>query len=259
MNNQKEIDGPVVIGGVGGSGTRIVAELLKRIGFFMGSKTNSANDNLEFANLFFNYNEGTFRNIISNKNLTFQKLSEFEQLIFNSDQLKLSNYIGWGWKNPPSHIYLDFLSQYFKNLKYIFVIRNGLDMAYSKNQNQLINWGSFFNVSMPKSPNLQPKASLEYWRKANQRAINLGNTLLGERFFVIKYEDLCENPQREISRLINFVDMSLENINIDELCSLIIKPETMGRYKQQDLSIFTKKDIESVRQFGFDIDTKDLS
>jgi hypothetical protein len=127
----------------------------------MGSKTNSANDNMEFANLFFNYNEETFRDIIRNKTIIFQKLSEFEQLIFNSDQLKLSNYIGWGWRNPLSHIYLDFLSQYFKNLKYIFIIRNGLDMAYSNNQNQLINWGSFFNVSIPKSPNLRKLGILD--------------------------------------------------------------------------------------------------
>ena len=31
---------PVVVGGVGGSGTRVIAQLLKTIGFYMGSDLN---------------------------------------------------------------------------------------------------------------------------------------------------------------------------------------------------------------------------
>ena len=43
---------PVVIGGVGGSGTRLIAECLKEAGYLMGADMNGANDNLWFTLLF---------------------------------------------------------------------------------------------------------------------------------------------------------------------------------------------------------------
>ena len=44
--------GPVVIGGVGGSGTRLIAQCLKETGFHIGTDLNVANDNLWFTLLF---------------------------------------------------------------------------------------------------------------------------------------------------------------------------------------------------------------
>ncbi|MBL4743417.1 MAG: hypothetical protein JKX87_02075, partial [Cycloclasticus sp.] len=41
----------VAIGGVGGSGTRLVAEICKECGVFIGSNLNKSNDNLSFPNL----------------------------------------------------------------------------------------------------------------------------------------------------------------------------------------------------------------
>ena len=43
---------PVAIGGVGGSGTRLIAQLLMELGVYMGSDRNDANDNLWFTLLF---------------------------------------------------------------------------------------------------------------------------------------------------------------------------------------------------------------
>ncbi|PZD96503.1 hypothetical protein DNH61_06760 [Paenibacillus sambharensis] len=255
MSSLNKIDGPVVIGGVGGSGTRVAAELLKRMGYFMGSSLNSANDNVDFANLFFNYNEGTYRSKITVQVID-QKLHEFQQRMLRSASLQTSKYTGWGWKNPPTHIYLDYLSHYFSNMKYILVIRNGLDMAYSRNQNQLRNWGRFFRVPLPKSPALLPRASLTYWVKANRRAIDLGSKLLGDRFIILRYEDLCAHPARELHKLVNFLNLDLGAVSMNELRSLIVKPASMGRYKHQDLSLFTSKDIASVRQLGFEVDAQ---
>ena len=40
---------PIAVGGVGGSGTRLVAELLTSLGVFMGGDLNDAGDNLWFT------------------------------------------------------------------------------------------------------------------------------------------------------------------------------------------------------------------
>src|SRR3954471_11566351 len=42
-------DDPVVIGGTGGSGTRVVARMLRTAGVFMGGRLNSADDALDLA------------------------------------------------------------------------------------------------------------------------------------------------------------------------------------------------------------------
>ncbi len=46
--DQFDLESPVVIGGLGGSGTRVVAEILNEVGYYIGNK-NYANDNLWFA------------------------------------------------------------------------------------------------------------------------------------------------------------------------------------------------------------------
>jgi len=45
-------EAPVAIGGVGGSGTRLIAQCLKELGYFIGSDLNESNDNLLFTALF---------------------------------------------------------------------------------------------------------------------------------------------------------------------------------------------------------------
>ena len=43
---------PIAVGGVGGSGTRVVANFLEMLGFDMGSDINESLDNLTFTLLF---------------------------------------------------------------------------------------------------------------------------------------------------------------------------------------------------------------
>jgi hypothetical protein len=43
--------GPVVVGGIGGSGTRVVAEVLRALGMYIGTDLNDASDNLWFTML----------------------------------------------------------------------------------------------------------------------------------------------------------------------------------------------------------------
>ncbi len=45
-------NGPVVIGGVGGSGTRVVAAILSTLGFHLGNDLNESMDNLWTTLLF---------------------------------------------------------------------------------------------------------------------------------------------------------------------------------------------------------------
>ncbi len=288
---------PVVVGGVGGSGTRVIAQILMDLGFYMGDDLNNANDNLWFT-LLFKRPKWFLRNLNGKGSEIFKALSIFEKAMLGCQKLTYSdmkfvtnaametafrgnNYlgagrgiwplmrvknmlrkkhadftkdIGWGWKEPNVHIYIEHINKHFKNMKYIHTMRLGIDMAYSNNQQQFYNWGPYYGIEVPDSSKLLPKASLNYWIKANQKVIALGEELLGDRFLIINFDEMCFNPQKDIERLISFLDIDRKGIDMDRLSKLIKIPKSIGRYNRHDLTIFTDQEINQVRNLGFEVE-----
>jgi len=291
---------PIVISGVGGSGTRVIAQILKEIGCYIGSDLNSALDNLWFT-LLFKRPKWFLKNHIANSSQIFTAVTIFEKLMFGdksltqteflillkaavewsifgnhfggigssgrgmwsfkrlhrmflSNKLNQNSYNGWGWKEPNTHIYLQYLIDYFPDMKFIHVMRNGLDMAFSRNQTQLNNWGSYFGIDIKSAANALPQLSLEYWVLANEQTIRVGAQLAPQRFLLINYEKLCLNPKIEILRLLDFLTVDTKSININHLQNLPQIPASMGRYKKQNLNLFTEQQINAVRKLGFEVE-----
>lgn len=296
MINKIQSSEPIVVGGVGGSGTRVIAQILREAGFFIGNDLNEAKDNLLFT-LLFKRPKWFIKNLNKNRSEVFKGLSIFEKsmtgtLDIQHDELKFimnavvgmafrgnnylganrglwpiwrflkmlrskhidsTAYVGWGWKEPNSHIYIEYLSKYFPKMKFILTIRHGIDMAYSKNQQQFYNWCGYFGIEIPETDNLLPKAALNYWIKANHRAIALGRDLLGKRFLVINFDEMCYLPRENVEKLIRFLGFDVESVDISRLCNLIKKPQSIGRYKTHDLGIFEKREISEVENLGFKV------
>jgi hypothetical protein len=306
--DQFYLSGPVAIGGVGGSGTRVVAQFLKELGFYIGDDLNAANDNLWFTLLLARskwFAESTKEDIsralsIFEKAMTGRLGPERDELGFliraaidfaffeyfhwaqtpvkrflkkigpvkwtlqmmyaakriftmtrTSHDHPLPN-IGWGWKEPCTYAYIEHLAQCFVNVKYIHVIRNGLDMAYSRNQGHLIAWGWRFGVQTPNSPALLPRASLDYWIRANEAAIAQGARILGDRFMVVNFDQLCLEPRDQVVRLIDFLELDPRSADVDRLCGLVSVPSSLGRHREHRPE-FSLDDIDAVRRLGFSV------
>jgi len=98
-------------------------------------------------------------------------------------------------------------------------------------------------------PALVPeKGYLDYWIKANKRAVGLGKRLLGRRFMLLSFEELCRSTKREIERLISFLDLDRRSVDIDRLCNIVKKPKSIGRYRDQDLGIFSQEAVRAVKE-----------
>lgn len=298
INESARQPGPVAVGGIGGSGTRLVAEILIRLGFYMGSDLNHANDNQWFTLLFkrpawFEKHARGKQSEISKGIAIFEKAMtgrldpgpaelafimkaavpmamrghdhlhhgrgywSFKRMknLLRSGGGKSARHIGWGWKEPNTHIYLEYLCDYFPSLKYIHVFRHGLDMAYSKNQAQLYNWGRLFGVEMPLSASLIPKASLKYWIEANRKAIMLGTRLLGDRFYQVNMDELCRHPEKGIHSLTGFLNLNPQKVDLELLMSLPRTPPTAQRYKKHDLQCFSLKEIYELQELGFRVES----
>lgn len=300
----KELDftgehvGPVVIGGVGGSGTRLIAQCLGELGYFMGHDLNEAIDNLWFTFLF------NRAEILSSSEEEFGELLEifFKGMTgsggFTDKQIDLINSLAatgqdtdgwlrkrlhallsrargrdpkswrekmahslltgrpglqpgsrWGWKEPNAHIVLDRLKEYFQDMKYIHVARNGLDMAHSHNQNQLKLWGRHF---IGEDFSISPRYSLKYWCIIHRRVLEIGQSM-GANFLFLNYDQFCSNPEDGISELSGFLAVDSESVPVTRLLGLVNPPDSVGRFRQHGTEIFYEDDVAYVSELGFDI------
>jgi len=273
----------VAVGALGGSGTRVVAEILSRLGVYIGDDLNVSVDNLLYTRLFKNvnwYKNSTskerdnrhliFKKCMIGRNLTFSEKVElykasksniyvksstkyYKKIFLGNQKLKKNEYEHWGWKEPNSHIYMENIHRVFKNIKYIYVIRHGLDMAYSKNIQQLVNWGFLHDIDLNENDDKNKIAvkQLEYWIKSSEKAIQLGNDLFKENFYILNHQNLSLNPSGEIDKLINFLGLSTTEAIYNQVVGLPKIPSTNERYKKEDISIFSKNQTEKVESFGF--------
>jgi len=306
-NNFGKFDGPVAIGGVGGSGTRVVTRILIELGYYMGSNVISRSlDNNHFRFLFTfsrllkknkdnrrkilracsvfhkGYGSASYRlaerllvlecaikQIFSALNIrgltgknkvdrrkNVRKVFAKMKYLYGKDRKDSPKQMtGWGWKAPTTHIFLEYLIDYFGEFKYIHVVRHGLDMAFASLLHQLYSWGDYFDVAQPDSDDVLPHALLDYWIKSNQRAIEVDQRRLGDRFMVLNFDRLCLSPRTEIPRLVTFLGLDPAQVDIEKLCALVKVPESMGRYKKH-LAIFSDEEIAAVKRLGFTVEAE---
>ena len=293
--NLQDISGPVVIGGVGGSGTRVIAEILRELNFFIGNDLNGPLDNLTYTFLFkrkkwyyknYNKKKKILRGLgILKKTMTSSgslSLSEYTFLfqavlsmslyghyknrgkgiwpilrlkkMFNSTANNLSSYSGWGWKEPNSHLLLEYMNEFFPDIKYIHAIRNGLDMAYSRNHRQLYHWGPLFGINPRDNQCEIPELSFRYWVEANSHVMDIGKKMDSDKFLLLNFDRLCKNPKEGIIQLLAFLDINPDSKTMTRILSLPKVISSIGRYRNKDLSWVKESDISFLLSMGFTVD-----
>lgn len=255
------------IGGIGGSGTRVVAEIFAKIGFFMGYDTNESNDTLLYTLLFKRediltcsddelcYCWAIYKKIMQTSTpLSSEEIGYLEKLtITNRVQHdkewlhKRLDFIShrevhtlWGWKEPNTHIVIERLLSMQANLKFIYVYRNGLDMAYSSNQNQLKFWGKYFLPA--ENCSITPKNSLKYWCITHKKIQRL-QTIFADRIYMLDFDQLCTDTAYTLEKLQEFVEYEG---SMEQFKNMVKKPASSGRYKQHDLAEFDAEDLAFV-------------
>lgn len=265
LNKIKE--STIAVGGIGGSGTRVVAQILKELGYFIGNDLNEPNDNLLFTLLFKRENIliqtdkeleklfAIFMTVLKqDRDLSQKELNILDKLSSKDreqhkkewleDRLKLlkhdSKLVKYAWKEPNTHIVIERLLKLDENLKFIYVYRNGLDMAYSSNQNQLKLWGSIFFAE--KDIAINPKNSLKYWCMAHKRILKLQEEF-SNKIYMLDFDRLCTDTTYSLEKLQDFIGFQ---DNIESFKNMLQKPTSLDRYKLHDLSEFDVEDLEFI-------------
>lgn len=247
-------NGPHVIGATGGSGTRVLARLLQRGGVFIGTHLNISEDAIEFGA----YSDRWINQFVTHSASVLEP--EFEKQMTEDlrqvlerhgapDQLR--DFGPWGWKEPRSIYLLPFWGRLFPSLKFLHVVRDGRDMAYSSNQNQLNKHGRAL-LTWRERLLSRPLRSMLLWNRINLAAAEYGARQLPGRYLLIRFEDLCAQPEQQTQRVFDFVGLTGDTAMIAK--QEVVTPNSLGRWREQDaktLRQMQRLGEEALQRFGY--------
>jgi len=255
----------------------MLAQLLRETGYFIGSDLNDANDCLWFTLLFKrreilveprrNFDrlidlffcrmrgarptdEDTQRLIVSLAREVRPQhppewLAKRAKSFLNGDDAGLSGL--WGWKCPNTHIVIERMLEVESRLRYIHVRRNGLDMAYSANQNQLAFWGAIF---LGRDIERSPRDSLSYWCAVDRRITAIAHRF-PDRVLLVDFDRFCREPVPAIHEILRFCGRAVHDAVIDRFASGVYAPESVGRFRTTPTSDLNPADIDYVAGLGY--------
>jgi len=132
----------------------------------------------------------------------------------------------WGWKEPRSIFLLPFFHRHIPSLRFLHVVRDGRDMAFSWNQNQLRLHGLASGIT-----GLSALDSITLWSLVNMQVADYGEERLGSRYLRVRFEDLCAQPVETASRVLAFFELEAD----PQLASSGVRMQaSIGRWRRED-------------------------
>lgn len=266
----------LAIGGIGGSGTRLVAALVQTAGLWIGDDLNDALDNLTFTLLFKRREAWAFtaaefeatwnaflaahqRRVTDNllaglpglSSLTHPRLHHPEPWL----AARLSHLAQaqgrtpdqpWGWKEPNTQIFSGWLLESAPQLHYVHVVRNGFDMALSGNQQQAQLWGPML---LGRHITADPRDSLAYWVAVHKRLQGIAKAFPG-RFHFIRFEDVLAKPADSVRTVLDAAGLS--TLTIDSLSAETLADASRITHRAPlNLALCDADDVAYVRSWGY--------
>jgi hypothetical protein len=234
--------GPNVIGATGGSGTRVVARIVRAGGMFIGTNLNKSEDALDFGG----FSDRWINAYMARRKWPLLRDAVEERMVADLDAVlarhcaplrQSASTRPWGWKEPRSIYLLPFFHRRFPQMKFLHVVRDGRDMAFSENQNQLRKHGDTLLKFRERfmSPALR---SIILWNRINLFAAEYGENILHERYLRVRFEDLCNDPVPTVQRILDFFDLSG---NAHEIArSEVVPPASLGRWQTEGKKTATR-------------------
>ena len=231
---------PTIIGGTGGSGTRVVAQILMGAGVFMGAQVSDIGDAIPISRLC-----DLWANVFAarEKILREQETAALYPPMARCLAAALKDHWGdeppgrsWGWKAPRSLYLLPFFHSQLPQLRFVHLVRDGRDIAFSQNQAQLNKHGLIYLSPKERRQRVSVR-SLALWNRINLAVAEYGEREMGDRYMRIRFEDLCAEPASVVRRLLDFVELEAD---VETAARLVEQPTSIGRWKQAEDRVVLK-------------------
>lgn len=277
----------LAVGGIGGSGTRAIAATLQALGCDIGFDLNDALDDLTFTSLFKDDSLWPLEQVTPTLTARLEAFIRARQKMDPAERTAVAEVFRqqlpmpdesrpwqqpqvlaerlWAvttakptaqkllvWKEPNTHIALPALLNAMPKLRFIQVVRHGLDMAWSSNQNQLRLWGSPM-LGRPIDPH-SAQDSFDYWCACHQRLLRLQQRW-PDRISWLNLEQLAEHNDSGtavFAASLEGNDLGIATPGIEQAIADCIRPPTgQGRFREHPALVVTDDQRQLLAHFGY--------
>lgn len=240
------------------------------LGYYAGGCLNGANDNLIFTELF--KRPDWLRGGVGPTAID-RRLALFERVMrqgvgamsvlrwpalcrFRRDQggglSGQPSAVGWMTKEPNCHLFAERILERWPQALFAYVTRHPLDMAYSDNKGQLGNWGWLFDLD-PTAFTAPEAAQLEYWIRTQRRLDSLLERYPG-RIHPLNFDAFAVDPKAHVKALADRLGLEIGDAALTAAVSGVVRPATIGRWRDRDLSVFTPDQLRFCQETGWPVD-----
>jgi hypothetical protein len=228
-------------------------QIVRRAGVFMGANLNLCGDALDLSRFDWEWGLKYVRARSGQRSLAGRMATDhYEALRRHLDSLGDKPPALWGWKHPHSYLLLPFLRRLHPGLRFVHVLRDGRDMAFSANQRQVRHYGPVALGAGLTGP--APVRSAAYWACANALAAEDCDRELDGRYLRVRFEDLCADPETAVRRLVAFIGVGTAAELVTAAVREVCPPASIGRWRGADRPLaaaVTKAARPALRRFGY--------
>jgi hypothetical protein len=218
---------PIITGGSGHSGTRIFNEILTHGGVFTGIRRITKwpeSEDLKIIGLLTRWVRPYLLGDLSERDARRMRLA-FDRRLRMYFPFRHSS---WGFKNPRTLLILPFLHESFPAMKFVHVVRDGRDVSLG---NEFAGRNPYADAFLSASEKRLPpeEKMILFWGRSNQRSMQYGRSHLGDRYLLMRWEDLCRQPEDQTKILLEFA--SLPTSRGGTIAQIVKRPKTIGRWQ----------------------------
>jgi sulfotransferase family protein len=223
---------PIVVGAIGGSGTRVLRQCLVGAGVYMANHVNRSGDALDFSR-FLNANLNAILTETRSVDYALQALptalrGKVEKAFLRALRAHLADAPDgvrhWGFKVPRSIYILPLIQEILPAFRFVHLVRDGRDMALSGNEFQFTH--HYRALAGEKAPDDMVLARLMMWSAVNEEARRWALREMGERYRIVRFEDLTAAPQATLGALFAWLGIEADTAR---LAGLVQPPASIGR------------------------------
>lgn len=236
------------MGATGGSGTRVVARIVRACSTYIGDDLNKSDDSLRF---------GAFSDRWINDYVARAADAELRAAMADDLRAVLDEHLAgrtderrWGWKEPRSIYLVPFLREQLPSIRFLHFVRDGRDMALSQNQQQLGKHGrAVLGGDLRWRP--ERERSMALWSRVNTAAADFGERELGDAYARVRFEDLCNDPVGTIESVLGFFELDGD---AKELAAEVRPPDSIGRWQEKPRRVRARLEAiggDALERFGY--------
>jgi hypothetical protein len=243
---------PLVIGGLGGSGTRVFARVVQLGGIFMGAGLPESEDAVALETFADKWTVPYAAARVRGQSLDGIELmrNEFEECMRRHRE-PAGTDAAWGWKKPQSIHLLPFLIEQFPRLRFVHVVRDGRDLAFGGRARPEVT-SAYLDAEMEDKP--ESVRLLAFWAASNRLAAEVAARELADRYLVLRFEDMCLQPEPTITRLLEFSGVAADPDLVARAATEVELSDSLGRWRSADpraVEEAVKVGQQTLEQFGY--------